>query len=338
MKTTAIVKVPGKRGFEIEDVEIGSIGAEDVLIKLKNASICGTDIHIWENDKWAQERIRKKVIVGHEGCGEVVEVGKEVKDINVGDKVACESHIFCDRCDRCENGLRHLCRNLKIIGADTNGLFSQYEILPAKNLWKLTPDVSWENAAIFEPLGNAIYCITKANVKNKRILVLGCGPAGLFVTILSNKLEAKNICAIEKSPVRVELAKKCGANQVFTSIEEIMKDSKEFDIVFEMSGSTKLVEAGLELILPTGTFIAFGITPENKISLDYINNVIYKCINIQGIHGRLIWGTWYHLNTIYPLIKDELNLLFTHRFHILDINKGIEAILNNQAGKVLLTF
>ncbi len=338
MKTTAIVKIPGTKGFEIEDIELKPIQPDEALVRIKNASICGTDVHIWQNDDWAKDRIVKKIIVGHEGSGEVLEIGKEVKDIKIGDRVAFESHIFCDRCERCKNGLRHLCTNLKIIGADTNGLFSQYEVLPARNLWKLGADVSLENAAIFEPLGNAIYCITKAEVKNKRVLILGCGPAGLFVTILSNKLEAKTITCIEKSLVRVELARKCGANHIITSLDNLTKDSGEFDIVFEMSGNIKLIEVGLKLISPTGTFIAFGITPENKISLDYINNVIYKCINIQGIHGRLIWGSWYQLNGIYPLIKNNLNLLFTHRFHFLEINKGIETILNNQAGKVLLTF
>lgn len=338
MKTTAVVKIPGTKGFEIEDIELRPIQPDEVLVKIKNASICGTDVHIWQNDDWAKERIVKKIIVGHEGSGEVIEIGKEVKDVKAGDRVAFESHIFCDRCERCKNELRHLCTNLKIIGADTNGLFSQYEVLPARNLWKLGPDTSLENAAIFEPFGNAIYCITKAEVKNKRVLVLGCGPAGLFVTILASKLEAKKITCIEKSSVRVELAKKCGANQIITSLENDTKDIEEFDIVFEMSGSVKLIQLGLNLISPTGTFIAFGITPENKIPLDYINNIIYKCTNIQGIHGRLIWGSWYQLNGIYPLIKDNLNLLFTHRFHFLEINKAIETILNNHAGKVLLTF
>lgn len=338
MKTAAVVKIPGTKGFEIEDVELRPIQSDEVLVKIKNASICGTDVHIWQNDDWAKNRIVKKVIVGHEGSGEVVEIGKEVKEIKIGDRVAFESHVFCDKCEKCKNGLRHLCTNLKIIGADTDGLFSQYQVLPARNLWKLGPDISFEDAAIFEPFGNAIYCITKADVRNKRVLILGCGPAGLFVTILCNQLEAKSITCIEKSPVRVELAAKCGANHILTSLDDLSKDSAEFDVVFEMSGNVKLIELGLELIYPTGTFIAFGITPENKISLDYVNNIIYKCISIQGIHGRLIWTSWYQLNSIYPLVKDNLNLLFTHRFHFLDVNKGIETILNNQAGKVLLTF
>ncbi len=329
MKTTAVLKIPGQKGFNIEEIELNHLGAEEVLVEMKNASICGTDIHIWQNDPWTVERIKKKVVVGHEGAGIIKDIGKEVDDFKVGDRVAFESHIFCDKCSRCRNNLRHLCENMKIIGADTNGLFSKYVIVPARNLWKLSDDTPTEHAAIFEPLGNAIYCITKANVRRKNILVLGCGPAGLFTILISKNLGAQTIVGVEKSSVRIELAKKMGASVVYDSLDTLLQNFKEFDIVFEMSGNEKLIQRGLELVSPTGTFIAFGIPYENKITLDYVTYIIYKCINVQGIHGRLIFGSWYQLGTLYPIIRNELDKLFTHKFNYLDVEKGIFAILNN---------
>ncbi len=338
MRSTAIVKIPGESGFKIEDIELKQLHSDEVLVRMKNASICGTDIHIWQNDVWVQDRIKAKVIVGHEGSGEVVDIGGNVQDFKIGEKVAFESHVFCDKCLRCKNNLRHLCESLKIIGVDVNGLFSQYVVLPARNLWRLSDNTLLEHAAMFEPLGNSIYCLTKAKVKDKKILVLGCGPAGLFITLLSKNLDAKTIVCVEKSPVRAELAKKVGATIVLNFLDVVKQNLGEFDIVFEMSGSEKLIQLGLDLVSPTGTFIAFGIPHEYKISLDYVTYIIYKCINLQGIFGRLIFGSWYQLNTLYTLIKNDLDKLITHRFHYLDIEKGIQAILNNEAGKVLLTF
>lgn len=344
----AIVKLSCDKGFKLIDVpDPRIINHDDVVIKLKFVSICGSDLHLYYWDKWAQSIVKKMpVIVGHEGAGEVVEVGKGTQRIKVGDFVAIESHIFCQNCFSCSTGNPHLCENLKIIGFQRDGVFAEYICLPERVLWKLPDNFPKEFSSLLEPVGNPVYACLDENLAMKDVLITGAGPAGLICTQLCRLQGAAKIIVVEPQEFRRNLASIFGADYVFAPKkdeslrEEILKltsGKHGVDYVFEMSGAQQGINLGLEVIRNAGTFIAFGIT-KSTVEIDYAKNIVSKGITIKAILGRKIYDTWFKSTELVASGKLKLDKLVTHRFSLWDFQKAFDLFENPEinCGKICL--
>lgn len=343
-KMLAVMKKTKAPGAEIDYVEIPKIAPDMVLVKIKACSICGTDLHIYNWDNWAQGRIKPPMIFGHECAGEVVEAGPEVKRAKVGDFVSAETHIPDQTCYQCRTGKMHICKNLKILGVDTNGAFAEYIAIPDICVWKNDKSLPAEIATIQEPFGNATYTVMESDVSGKIIAVLGDGPIGCFATGIARAVGAAKIYAVGEFPFRVELLKKMGAD-VALSIQkenpaEVIMDQTSgegVDVVLEMTGAQKAIEDGFKILKKGGTFTAFGI-PSDKIPFDLNYNMIFKGAKMIGINGRLMFDTWYQLSNLLNNKLVDPTPVITHKFPLKDFQKGIDAILspNKECGKVVL--
>ncbi|MDH4223112.1 MAG: L-threonine 3-dehydrogenase [candidate division Zixibacteria bacterium] len=343
-KMLAVLKKEKSPGAEIDYVEVPRIKPDMVLVKVKACSICGTDLHIYNWDKWAQGRIKPPMIFGHECAGEVVEAGSEVKRAKVGDFVSAETHIPDQTCYQCRTGKMHICKNLKILGVDTNGAFAEYLAIPDICVWKNDKSLPAEIATIQEPFGNATYTVMESNVSGKVIAIFGDGPIGCFATGIARAVGAAKIYAVGEFPFRVELLKKMGADvalsiQKENAVEVIMDQTsgEGVDVVLEMTGVQKAIEDGFKILKKGGTFTAFGI-PSDKILFDLSNNVIFKGAKIIGINGRLMFDTWYQLSNILNNKLVDPTPVITHKFPLKDFQKGIDALLSptKECGKVVL--
>jgi len=343
-KMLAVMKKDKAQGAEIDYVEIPKLAPDMVLVKVKACSICGTDLHIYNWDKWAQSRIKPPLVFGHECAGEVVEIGSQVKRAKLGDFVSAETHIPDQTCYQCRTGKMHICKNLKILGVDTNGAFAEYIAIPDICVWKNDKSLPAEIATIQEPFGNATYTVMESDVSAKTIAILGDGPIGCFATGIAKAVGAAKIFAVGEFPFRVELLKKMGAD-VALSIQKdkpvdviIEQTSGEgVDVVLEMTGVQQAIEDGFKILKKGGTFTAFGI-PSDKILFDLNNNVIFKGAKIIGINGRLMFDTWYQLSNLLNNKLVDPSPVITHKFSLKDFQKGIDALLSptKECGKVVL--
>jgi threonine 3-dehydrogenase len=332
---------PEPGGTEFREVPIPTVGPDDVLIKVKACSICGTDVHIYNWDTWAQKRINPPLLYGHEFGGEVVELGSNVKTVQVGDYVSAESHIFCGSCYNCRMQQRHICSNLHILGVDTSGIFAEYAKIPEQNVWKNDPDLPIEYASIQDPLGNAVHTVFAADIPGRNVVVLGCGPIGIFATAICHKIGAAQVFATElKYKYRADIAEKVGATKVFfgdvDAYTDIMEatDGVGVDVVLEFTGSPAAVNQGLKLLKPGGTMVLLGIFSK-EFTTDLTDNVVFKYITIQGITGRLVWDTWYRMRGLF---KAGLNVdpVITHTFKFKEFFKAMDVMRSGNSGKVVL--
>jgi threonine 3-dehydrogenase len=345
-KMRAVLKAKPGTGFEVTEMTVPKIGPTELLVKVTRAAICGTDSHIWEWDDWSRKRIKPPIIVGHEFCGEVVEVGSAITNFKKGDFVSAESHIPCTFCYQCRNDQQHICGNLKILGVDTNGCFADYVALPAVCAWKNDPNLSPDIAAIQEPLGNSVYAVLAEEVTGRSVAVFGCGPAGMFSTAVAAASGAYPVISVIKHEFRREIVKKLGANFVINKTEDVASFILEktagvgVDAVMEMTGAQDAIDVGLQVVRKGGRFTAFGIPRESKVSLDLAGAVIFKGVNIFGINGRLMFKTWHKMQTL--LSSGRLNPLpvITHRFKLENINEAMKVMKSpeRQVGKIVLTF
>ncbi|MDH5782784.1 MAG: alcohol dehydrogenase catalytic domain-containing protein, partial [Candidatus Bathyarchaeota archaeon] len=297
----AIVKKYPKPGAEITTLEVPKAGENKVVIRVKAASLCGTDVHIWDWNQWAQNRIKKfPVVFGHEVAGEVVELGRNVKSLQEGDMVSAETHIVDGTCYQCRTDRMHICQNLKILGVDTDGVFAEYFALPERNAWKNDPMLDPEVASIQEPLGNAVQSVLPKDhiedITGKDVAVLGCGPIGLMAIAVLKELGAAKILATAGgfNKVRVELAEKMGADMVLNAREEgknivnvirDVTDGKGVDVALEMSGATSAVKQAFEILTPGGRVSLLGIF-ERPVELDLNDALIFKAATVYGVTGR----------------------------------------------------
>lgn len=335
----------------VNNVEMPEIGTRDVLAKVIASSICGTDLHIWQWDEWAQQRIKKvPFIPGHEVAGEVVEVGKEVTALQVGDLISAETHIVDFMDYQCRTGRMHVCQNVKILGVDTNGVFAEYFSLPEWNAWKNDPKLDPFLMSIQEPLGNSVQTLLpKDNVEDiagKNIVILGTGPTGLMAITAAKAFGAQQVIATGggTNRIRMELAKKMGADMVLDAREEgdnlikkIMDatDGVGADVVLEMSGAPSALKQGLEVLTPGGRVSMLGVF-RRPFELDFTNLVVFKAAKIYGITGRLMFETWFQVKGLLriPSFREKIKQVITHKVPIRDIDKGIEILTSKQAGKV----
>jgi len=349
----AIVKGKRQPGAEITDVDAPKVKEDEVLVKVEVASICGTDVHIWDWNEWAQNRIKRlPIIFGHEVAGEVVEVGKDVTTVQKGDKISAETHIVDDTCYQCRTDRKHVCKNMEILGVDRDGVFAEYFALPEENAWKNDPHLDPAIASVQEPLGNAVQAVLPKehveDIAGKNVAVLGAGPIGLMSIAVLRELGAAKIFATAGglNKVRMELAKKMGASMVLSAREEGEKlvkaildatDGNGVDVALEMSGDPNAVRQAFEMLTPGGRVSLLGIL-EKPLELDLNDALIFKAATVYGITGRRMFETWYQVRGLLakPSFKEKISAVITHRMPMGDIIKGIELIKSKQAGKVVL--
>jgi threonine 3-dehydrogenase len=342
-KMLAVMKKEAGPGAELVIVDIPQIKADEILVKVKATSICGTDAHIYNWDQWAQSRIKPPMIFGHEFAGEVVQVGNQVKRVQVGDYISAETHIPCGHCFQCLTGKQHICQNLKILGVDINGCFAEYAAIPEVCAWKNDKSIPWENASVQEPFGNATYTVMESQVSAKIIAIMGDGPIACFATGIAKAVGAAKIFGVGEFPYRVNLLKKMGADPALSiltndPVKEIMDatEGEGVDVVLEMTGVQGAIDNGFKILKKGGTFTAFGI-PSSKIEFDLANSVIFKGANIIGINGRLMFDTWFQLGNLLKYKKVDVSPVITHKLPLKEFHEGMEAVVSTkkEVGKVV---
>ncbi|MBU0707395.1 L-threonine 3-dehydrogenase [Patescibacteria group bacterium] len=338
----AVIKSERAPGIKISEIAIPTIGANEVLVKVKAASICGTDLHIYQWNKWANRRIKQlPLIMGHELCGEISKVGDSVSNVRVGDFISAESHIVCNTCDLCRTSRYHICNQTKIIGVDINGCYAEYIALPAQNIWRNSKDLNIKTAVLMENFGNAVHAADTYEVKDKNVLITGCGAVGCMTAAVCKAAGAKNVFATDLHQYRLDLAKKMGADHTIrangkdlVSIIKKRTNSKGVDVFIDMSGAETAIVSGFELLKPGGKMIAFGL-PSSSINIDLSNMVVFKGISIKGVVGRRLWESWEKASDLIDNKLVDLSSIITHEFSLKDVEKGFEVMTSGKCGKVV---
>ncbi len=338
----AVLKKEKGVGFVIEDIPTPSIGDDEILVKVEVASICGTDVHIYEWNDWAQNRIKPPIVVGHEFAGVVVEKGREVKRINVGDFVSAETHIYCNHCDMCLMNHREVCRNLKILGVDIDGAFAEYVKIPERVAWVNPKEIPHKFASIQEPLGNAVDTVLAEDISGKTVLITGAGPIGLLAIAVLRVFGATKIIASDLSNYHLEIAKKVGADVVVNPLEQNIHDvvlaethGLGVDVSLEMSGSKSALRDALKLTKYLGRVSLLGLF-DKSVDVDLTNDVIFKKLRIYGITGRRIFETWEIVSSLLSSKRLDVSPIITHEFKLEEVDKGIKLMKSHQSGKILL--
>lgn len=338
----ALVKIHPTKGLWMEDVPIPPMADDEVLIKIHKTSICGTDVHIYKWDEWAQKTVPVPLVIGHEFMGKVAKIGKNVKGIKEGMRVSGEGHLTCRKCPQCRMGNKHLCMNTIGIGVKKHGCFAEYLSLPAENVFPLTNNISDELASIFDPFGNAVHTALSFPLTGENVLITGAGPIGIMAAALSHKAGARTVIITDSNAYRLNLAKQMGAthsvNILTQSLPEVMKEAGiefGFTVGLEMSGSPQALRTLLETTQPGAHIALLGILPKNCI-IDW-DLIIFKMLNIKGIYGREIFRTWYQMVSLLEGGLD-LNPLITHRFDVNDFEEGFKVMVEGNCGKVILNW
>lgn len=336
----ALIKAHAAPGIDLQKVRRPVAGPNDVLIRIKRSAICGTDMHIYHWDDWAQKTIPVPMPIGHEYCGEIVEVGSEVGGFSPGDRVSGEGHITCGYCRNCRAGRRHLCRNTVGVGIHRPGAFAEYLVIPAFNAFKLPDVIDDEIAAILDPLGNAVHTALAFDVVGEDVLITGAGPIGLMASAIVRFIGARNIVITDVNDYRLELARRMGAtlalNVTRDSLDGAMAQlgmQEGFDVGLEMSGNAQALRDMLRTLHHGGSVAMLGI-PSTEVAIDW-NEVIMKGLTIKGIYGRQMFETWYKMSNLLQAGLDVTPVI-THRFHADDYQQAFDIMRKGGCSKVLL--
>ncbi|MGB4593521.1 MAG: L-threonine 3-dehydrogenase [Coriobacteriia bacterium] len=335
----AIVKTTAAPGVSLEEVAVPVIGSGELLIRIEKVAICGTDVHIYEWNPWAQKTIRPPQILGHEFVGHIAEIGDGVTGFSVGERVSGEGHIVCGVCRSCRAGRRHLCTNTVGVGVNRDGCFAEYLALPATNAWHLADSIPSRVGAIFDPFGNATHAALSFDMVGEDVLITGAGPIGVMATAIARHVGARNIVISDVNDYRLELAGRMGATRTVNvkreTIPEAMKDlgMVGFDIGLEMSGSGDAFETMLESMYNGGRIALLGIAP-GPVRIDW-DEVVFRGLTIKGIYGREIWETWYKMQTMLQSGLD-IEPVITHALPFEDYEAGFAAMISGESGKVVL--
>ena len=336
----ALIKRESAPGLCLSDMPEPEIGINDILIKVDRTGICGTDVHIYKWDAWAQQTIPVPMVVGHEFVGEIVDVGSNVSDFRNGDVVSGEGHVVCGRCRNCMAGRRHLCADTKGVGVNRPGAFAEYVSLPMTNVWHHAESIDRDVASIFDPFGNAVHTALSFPVLGEDVLITGAGPIGCMAAAVVKHAGARYVVVTDVNPWRLELAKKMGATRVVDvrteSITEVQRDLgmvEGFDVGLEMSGNADAFRDLIHQMCHGGKIAMLGI-PSEKIAIDW-NTVVFNMLTIKGIYGREMYETWYKMTVMLQSGLD-LTPVITHRLHYTEFEKGFEVMLSGQSGKVIL--
>lgn len=340
-KMHALMKETPGPGLVLRRVPLPEVDNLSCLVRVDAASICGTDLHIFEWDPWAASRLRPPLVVGHEFCGTVVAVGDDVTAVQVGDYVAGEGHLFCGECYYCRTGQAHICESGSIIGVDTDGCFAEYVSMPWQNLWKLDAEVPPEIGAIHDPLGNAVHSVMTAGVSGQTVAVVGCGPIGLCSVAVAKRAGATAIFGIDVNEYRLELARTMGADLTVgaTGGEAVraVRDATRglgADVVLEMSGHPDGIRTGFDMLRKGGRVVLLGLS-RKPVALDLNEQIIFKEATVFGINGRRMFDTWYQMAA---LLRGGLDLspIVTHRFALQDYERAFETLQSGRCGKIVL--
>ena len=338
----ALVKRKAEVGLWLEDVPEPTPGINDVLIKVDRTGICGTDLHIYNWDAWAQQTIPVPMTVGHEFVGEVVDTGSNVKGFEPGDIVSAEGHIVCGHCRNCLAGRRHLCKNTRGIGVNISGAFAEYIAVPMTNVWHVDKGIPLDVAAIFDPLGNAAHTALSFRTFSEDVLVTGAGPIGIMAAAIAKHTGARHVVITDMNPYRLELARKMGIEHAIDisryTISDIQKQlgmKEGFDVGMEMSGNPNALRSMIASMTHGGKIAILGI-PGEDTSIDW-NTVIFNMLTLKGIYGREMYETWYMMSIMVQNGLDVMPII-THRFHYTDFQKGFDVMNSGKSGKVVLNW
>jgi threonine 3-dehydrogenase len=338
----ALVKVTAAPGMEMREMPVPVIGATDVLVAVETASVCGTDLHIYHWDEWAQARIKPPYIPGHEFCGTVAAVGELVQGFAVGDFVSAEMHVACGHCLQCRSGQAHVCQFVKILGVDADGAFADYVKIPATNLWKLHPAIPRDYGSLFDPFGNAVHTVLSGAIAGQTVAVTGCGPIGLFAIAVAKACGAAKVFAIEPNPQRRELARTMGAQVLLDSAGDVegevmaQNGGNGVDVLLEMSGHPAAIRQGFKILRMGGRASLLGI-PAKPVELDLANALIFKGATVHGINGRKMYETWFQSEALMREGKMDLSPVITHRLPLAKFDEAMKLLETGEASKILLT-
>jgi len=336
----ALVKSRSGPGLWLEEVPAPEPGINDVLMRVLMTGICGTDLHIYEWDEWAQSTIRVPLIIGHEFVGEVIRVGSNVADFQAGDIVSGEGHVVCGRCRNCLAGRRHLCAHTLGVGVNRPGAFAEYIVLPMSNIWRHSPKVDLETAAIFDPFGNAVHTALSFPVLGEDVVITGAGPIGIMAAAVVRHAGARHVVITDINPKRLKLAEKLGVTLAvntgetrLSDVQKTLKMHEGFDVGLEMSGNANAFREMLGNMSHGAKIAMLGI-PSNEIAIDW-KQVIFNMLTIKGIYGREMYETWYKMTVMLESGLD-IKPVITHRFAWHEYEKGFAAIKSGDSGKVIL--
>lgn len=336
----ALMKKERTPGIWMADVPIPTCGANDVLIKINKTAICGTDMHIYNWDEWAQKTIPVPMVTGHEFVGTIAEMGPQVEGFKVGDRVSGEGHITCGSCRNCRAGKRHLCRNTVGVGVNRQGCFAEYLCIPASNAFPIPDDISDELAAIFDPFGNATHTALSYDLVGEDVLITGAGPIGAMAAAICRHVGARHVVVTDVNPYRLNLAKKLGATRVVNPREEslakVMKElrmTEGFDVGLEMSGNSGAFKDMIDAMNHGARIAILGVFP-SEVAIDW-SQVVFKGLYLKGIYGREMYETWYKM---ISMLQSSLDIkgIITHRFPIDQFEEGFQIMGSGQSGKVIL--
>jgi threonine 3-dehydrogenase len=336
----ALVKKKSEPGLWLEDVPEPKLTINDVLIRIDRTGICGTDLHIYNWDNWAQQTIPVPLTIGHEFVGEIVEVGSNVTDFQPGDVVSGEGHLVCGRCRNCMAGRRHYCKDTKGVGVNSPGAFAEYLVLPMTNVWLHADSVDRDVAAIFDPLGNAVHTALSFPVLGEDVLITGAGPIGCMAAAVARYAGARFVVVTDVNPWRLELAARMGATRTVdvntTRLKDVQKElgmHEGFDVGLEMSGNPDAFRSMLSNMAHGGKIAMLGI-PAEPIAIDW-NQVVFNMLTIKGIYGREMYETWYKMTV---MVQGGLDVrpVITHRYHYTQYEEAFRAMETGQTGKSIL--
>ncbi|RME42718.1 MAG: L-threonine 3-dehydrogenase [Chloroflexi bacterium] len=339
---SAVVKIAPGPGLSLATIDVPQIAPHEILVKVRAASICGTDLHIYRWDDWSQGRIKPPLVVGHEFCGTVVECGARVTGVAAGDFISAESHVTCGACPQCRTGRAHLCQHTQIIGVDRDGCFAEYVAIPAANAWLNPPDMDPEIACLQENFGNAVHTAFKTDLTAKKVLVTGCGPVGLMAIEVVRSAGPRAIYATDISPYRLDLARRLGADLALNPrevdvVDTIMRETEGegVDVLLEMSGAPSAIVQGFTLLKDGGEAALLGLSPA-PFEFDLNNHIIFKGVTVYGVIGRQIWETWYQMRGLLKANAVNLRPIVTHLFPLEDFEHAFQAMASGESGKVVL--
>ncbi len=339
-KMWALVKEKPEEGIWLRRVDIPEVGPNDVKIKIRKTAICGTDVHIYQWNDWAQHTIPIGLTIGHEYVGEIVETGAGVRGFHVGDLVSGEGHIVCGKCRNCLEGHKENCKDAKGVGVNRNGAFAEYLVIPQSNVWPCNPNIPEEMYAIFDPFGNATHTALIYDTLGEDVLIAGAGPIGCMASAIVKFAGARHVVVTDFNEYRLNLAKRLGATRTEKvkqgSLEDVMKElgmTEGFDVGLEMSGSEAALKSMIANMKHGGKIALLGLqTTKTNVDLE---TFIFNGLTMKGIYGRKVWDTWYKMTVMLQAGLD-ISPIITHHFDILDYQKGFDAMLSGQSGKVIL--
>lgn len=338
----ALVKRYPKEGLWLEEAEIPKPNDDEALVKIHKTAICGTDVHIYNWNDWAKQTIPVPMIIGHEFVGEIVEVGKNVKDYHIGDLVSGEGHVVCGKCRNCLAGRRHLCKNTQGIGVNRTGIFAEYAVIPQTNLWLCDKNIPEELFCIFDPLGNAVHTTLSFDMLGEDVLITGAGPIGMMAAAIAKHAGARHVIITDVNDYRLDLAKKMGADRTVNvakeKLSDVMKElgmKEGFDVGYEMSGNEAAFNSMVDNMFHGGKIALLGLL-DKDVKVDW-SKIIFNGLFLKGIYGREMFETWYKMTAMLQSGLD-ISPVITHRYNYSEFEKGFEAMNSGKSGKVVLNW